>query len=112
MSNTQGGHHNLCNKAKKALWTNPERLLLALSHLDGNDVGRLRPLGAVFDAEFDLLAFFKLAKAFGLYRRIVDEDVVAILTRDKAIAFGTVKPLDGAGNALAHSRILLPFVDL
>ena len=84
---------------------------MPLSHLEGDNVGGLRPFGAVFHAEFDTLAFFQLPEAIGLDRGMVDEDVAALVTGDKAVTFTAVEPLNSADNTFAHSRMLLSCVD-
>jgi hypothetical protein len=33
------------------------------------------------------------------------KDIRAIIPADEAVAFGTIEPLDGSGNSLAHGDI-------
>jgi hypothetical protein len=65
-----------------------------------NNVGCLRTLRTLLDLEFDLLAFFKIPEAVSLDGRIVNEDVLAALAGDEAVAFATIEPLDRAGDAI------------
>jgi hypothetical protein len=62
-------------------------------YLDSLNVLSLPALGAFGDVELHRLAFLQAAESARLNRREVHEDVFAILTADKAIALGVVKPL-------------------
>src|SRR5580704_12704300 len=62
-------------------------------HLDSLDVLRLPALGALGHVELHGLAFLQAAEAASLDRGEMHENVFAILTADKAIALGVVKPL-------------------
>ena len=64
---------------------------------DGN-VGGLQALGALFDFELDSLTLFQAAEAIGLNSGEVDEDIIAALIRNKAVAFAAVEPFDCAGD--------------
>jgi len=66
------------------------------------DVGGLQALGALLDAELNALAFFQVLIAIDLDGGIVDEDIVAALASDKAVAFAAVEPFDCAGNSFRH----------
>ena len=71
-----------------------------LGHL--GDVLGLWSLGAVHDCELHLVALVQRAVTIGLNGGIVDEDVLATLMRDKAIAFRRIEPLDRAVNTIIH----------
>jgi putative heme iron utilization protein len=62
-------------------------------YLDSLDVLRLPALGAFGHVELHGLAFLQAAEATSLNRGEMHENVFAILTADKAIALGVVKPL-------------------
>jgi hypothetical protein len=68
-----------------------------------HDIGGLRTLGAVFDCEFNLVAFIQGLVTLHLERGKVDEDVFAALARDKAKAFRRVKPLDRTLDTFCHT---------
>ena len=61
--------------------------------LDAFDVLCLPALRALHDVELNLLTFLQAAKAVCLDGGEVNENVLAILAADKAIALGIVKPL-------------------
>jgi hypothetical protein len=62
------------------------------------DVCSLQTFGALFDFELDPLAFFQAAEAIGLNSGEVDEDIVATLMRNEAVALAAVEPFDCAGD--------------
>src|SRR5919109_716302 len=66
-----------------------------------HDVRGLGTLGTLDDLELDTLAFGQGLEAFHRDRGEVDEDVVATLALDEAVALLVRKPLDGA---LLHVR--------
>src|SRR5579863_1497376 len=68
-------------------------VLLRSGRLDCLYVLGLPALGALGHVELHGLAFLQAAEAARLNRGEMHEDVFAILTADKAIAFGVVKPL-------------------
>src|ERR1035437_846450 len=61
--------------------------------LDGGNVLRLPALGALGHVELHGLAFLQALEAASLNRGEVHENVFAILTADKAVALGVIKPL-------------------
>src|SRR5580704_4053698 len=61
--------------------------------LDSLDVLRLPALGALSHVELHGLALLQAAEAAGLNCGEMHENIFAILTADKAIALGVVKPL-------------------
>ena len=67
--------------------------LLRSGQLDSLDVLSLPALRAFGHVELHGLAFLQAAEAARLNRGEMHENVLAILTADKAIAFGVVKPL-------------------
>src|SRR3984885_8852873 len=69
---------------------------------DDNPLGLLSPV-ALRDLELDPLALFKAAVPICLDRGEMDEDVLATVDGDKAVALVRVEPLDGA---LSHSKQL------
>src|ERR1700733_4022772 len=69
---------------------------------DDDLLGLLSPV-ALRDLELDPLAFFKAAVSVRLDRGEVDENVLATVDGDKAVALVRVEPLDGA---LSHSKQL------
>jgi len=87
----------------------PGRLLLSVIRWileDGNRCG-LQALRAFLNREFDLLSLFQIPETIRLDGGIVDEDVWAAFTGDKAIALGGVEPFDCAGDAFVHFDLLL-----
>jgi hypothetical protein len=77
------------------------------SGLEQRYVGCLQALGALFDGKLDSLAFFQIAKTIALDRGIVNEDILATLTLDKAVALASVEPLDRTLNSFRHFDCLL-----
>jgi hypothetical protein len=75
--------------------------------LQNGDVGGLRALIALLDLELDLLAFIQIAETFRLDGGIMDEDIRAILARDKAVALATIEPLDRTDDSFRHMICLL-----
>src|SRR2546427_3080327 len=68
------------------------------------DVRRLRTLRTLLHVELDLLAFGKAAKAFGLDRGVVYEDVLpAPVGRDETETLRVVEPLHSASRHRLHS---------
>lgn len=78
-----------------------------VTNLQLHHVAGLRPFGALFDREFNPVALFQVAEALRLDSRVMHKDIGAIVAGDKAVTFGTVKPLNGAGDPLAHGGIIL-----
>ena len=78
---------------KKVLVSLRTTSTLVLGYLDRSYVLRLEPLRALGDVELYGLAFLQAAEAARLNRREMYEDIFAILTANKAKAFGVVKPL-------------------
>src|SRR5262249_24983500 len=70
----------------------PERGRSANS-LGHRDVGRLQTLGALRHFEFHSSAFIQGSVSLRLNSREVHEDVLSVLTLDKAVALRCVKPL-------------------
>src|SRR5512134_867218 len=64
--------------------------------LDRGDVRGLQALVALHDLELHALTLGQRAVALRLDRRVMDEDVVAVLTLDESVALLVRKPLDGA----------------
>ena len=61
--------------------------------LDAFDVFCLPALGAFYNVELNLLSFLQAAETIRLDSGEVNKHVLAILTADKTIALGIVKPL-------------------
>jgi hypothetical protein len=70
--------------------------------LEGFDVGSLQTLGAFFDGEFHLLAFFQVAEAFALNSGEVDEYIRTAFAGDEAVALATVEPFDRTDYTFRH----------
>src|SRR5207245_5261761 len=66
------------------------------------DVIGLQALGTARDRKLDGLAFLQGAIAFGLDGAMMDEDVLAAILGQEAIALGGVEPLDGAYNSIVR----------
>jgi len=52
--------------------------------------------------KFDPLALFEVTVALSLDGAVVDENVIAILARDEAVAFRAIEPLYSSGHSFAH----------
>jgi len=61
---------------------------------DDADAGRLQTLGALFNAEFDLLAFLQVLEAITLDGGVMHKDIRSALTSDEAVALVSIEPLD------------------
>jgi hypothetical protein len=70
--------------------------------LNSFDVGCLQTFGALFDGEFHLLAFFKVAETFGLNGREVDEYIRAAIAGDEAVALAAIEPFDRTDYTFRH----------
>lgn len=57
-------------------------------------IGGLQPFRSLHNVELDLLSLTQGAKPFPLNGGVMDEDVFAIVTLNKAIALAVAKPLD------------------
>jgi hypothetical protein len=77
-------------------------LLWSGFELQNGDVSSLRTLLALLDFEFDLLAFIQVAETFALDGGVVDKDIRAALTSNKAVALATIEPLDRADDTFRH----------
>lgn len=66
-------------------------------------VGSLGTLGAVFDGEFNFVAFSQALVALHADRGKVDKNVLTALARDKTVTLGRVEPLDRALDAICHN---------
>src|SRR5271169_1937691 len=86
------GQLEVKHKKKAAPWP-PFRDSL-LETLQNLYVLCLPALGPLDYVERDRLAFLQAAEAIGLNRRIVNEDVLAILTADEAVALRVIEPLN------------------
>jgi hypothetical protein len=67
-----------------------------------NNVAGLGTLGALLNREFDLLAFIQVFEAVALDGREMDEDILAAIASDKAVALGAIEPFDCAGDTSRH----------
>src|SRR5687767_12410438 len=72
------------------------RSLKSWRSADNPDLLRLRAFLALCDIELDALSVLKRLVAVGHDRREVDENVLAPVDRDKAVALLAVEPLDAA----------------
>ena len=72
-------------------------------NLDCGDVLCLPPLGSLHQAELDGLSFLQAAESLSLNRRVVDEDVFAILPADEPVPLGVVEPLH---RSLFHTCVM------
>ena len=61
--------------------------------LERLNVRRLPALRALYHVELNRLTFLEALEAAAVDRRVVNEDVLAILTADEAKTLGIVKPL-------------------
>ena len=75
--------------------------------LQNGDVGSLRAFIALLDFKFDLLAFIQVSETLALDGRVVDKDIRAVLTSNKAVALAAVEPLDRADDTFRHIICLL-----
>lgn len=66
------------------------RSLEALQRLD---VGCLPAFRALYNVELYSLSFLQALETVRTDRRVMHEDILAILARDEAVALGVVKPL-------------------
>ena len=65
-----------------------------LGSLDSLNVLRLPALGALDDIELNGLTFLQAAETARLDGRVVNENVFAVLTADKAVALRVIEPLN------------------
>ncbi len=77
--------------------------------LSGGNVFGLRTLGAVGNLHGYGLALLQCLVTLSLDRAVMDEYVFTTLLRNKAIAFGIVKPLNGTSYCFRHNITLLLF---
>jgi hypothetical protein len=61
----------------------------------------------LFDIELNPLAFFQVSVSVALDGGVMDENVLATLTLDKAVAFAAVKPFDRADDSFRNCNCLL-----
>ena len=59
-------------------------------------VGSLRTFRPLHNFEFDGISFLQSTITFPHYGRIMNEDIRAIVTADKAVTLGVIEPFDGA----------------
>ena len=74
-------------------------LIVLGCYLQTNYVFRLRTFLALSHGEFNLLAFCQSLEAAALNGAVVNENVRAAFTSDKAEAFGFVEELNSTGNS-------------
>src|ERR671918_2507466 len=67
---------------------------------DLDDLGRLQTLRTLGHLELNCVPLGEALEAVTLDRRVVDEEVLALLPRDEPVALGVVEPLDFT--ALSH----------
>jgi len=63
---------------------------------------RLRAFLTLSNGEFNALSLFQRTEAVRPDFAVVDEHIAPYFTRDKAVAFLSIEPLDSAGFALCH----------
>ena len=88
------GHHAACGTRPQ-----PVELLAAQATsfgLQGHNVRGLQTFGALLDGKLDALSFIQRFETLRLDGCIVDEHVVGALSRDKAVALGTIEPFHGS----------------
>ena len=73
----------------------PNRFL-GLSPPRFRNIGRLRPLRALDDFEFNRISLLKSAVAIPGDCGIMNENIWAIIAPDEAVSFRIVKPFDGS----------------
>src|SRR5271155_5641987 len=83
----------LCNENAREPFGSRALIASRAKSLARLNVLRLPALGAFGHVELHGLAFLQAAEAASLNRGEMHENVFAILTADKAIALGVVKPL-------------------
>src|SRR5450759_3465666 len=94
-----GGRHlkSIPHAKMPGILANPGHLKFLLRDrcrcLDGGNVLRLPALGALGHVELHGLAFLQALEAASLTRGEMHENVFAILTADKTVTLGVVKPL-------------------
>jgi len=81
-----------------AIWRGLLRSIL----LDCFDVGCLQTLGALFDGEFHLLAFFEVAETIGLNGREMDENIRTAIAGDESVTLAAIKPFDRTDYTFRH----------
>ena len=74
--------------------------------LSGGDVFGLWALGAIGNLHGHRLTLLKRFMTFSLYRAVMYENVFSTFLRNKAIAFGIVKPLNRACYCFRHNFTL------
>jgi hypothetical protein len=62
----------------------------------------LNTLGAFFDGEFYTLALIQFTVPLGLDGAVVDENIFALISADKAIALVGIEPFHGSNNTFIH----------
>jgi hypothetical protein len=75
--------------------------------LNKDHVAGLGTLLAFRDGEFNALTFIKVAETIHLDFGIVYEDVVAVFSFNKTVAFATIEPLDRTDDSFFHLSLLL-----
>jgi hypothetical protein len=73
-------------------------------------VGSLQTFGTLFNREFHRLPFFQTTVSVHLDGGKVDENILTVITANKTIAFGGIKPLYGPNKTFSHIDLHLPFL--
>ena len=75
--------------------------------VNDDDVACLKSLGALFDSELNLLAFLQVLETLALNGREVDEDILAAIACEKAVALRSIEPLDCTIDTFRHFCLLM-----
>jgi hypothetical protein len=75
--------------------------------LQGNYLSCPQAFGIMLDGKFDALTLFEVTEALGLDCAVMNKNILAILARDEAIAFGAVEPFYSSSHSFVHGQILL-----
>jgi len=98
--------NNLINQKSPRL-SSQGFLVSASQLLDNNHVAGLETLGALFNSELNLLAFLQVLETLALNGREVDEDIIAAIASEEAVALRSVEPLDCTVDTFRHFCLLM-----
>ena len=75
--------------------------------VDDNYVAGLKTLGALFNSELDLLTFLQILETLALNGREVDEDIIAAIASEEAVALRSIEPHDCTVDTFRHFCLLM-----
>ncbi len=76
--------------------------MLSYVLLESPDAGGAETLSAIFNTELDPLVLPQRGKPTALDVRVMHKYVLSSLTRDEAVPFAVVEPLDGSLLSFSH----------